>query len=168
MRKRLVAPISKDAPVNSVALVSELGTVARVEVTSEEKNIRSSLRLVVAKRGAGGPPSPASHHPANYRSAAKSDASGQAQENETERTKSSIYDGPGMVIACFEKLCASSGFQSSNSVREVEEYRVEPLRSSCLNWSLCPTSVEDRLALHWKSHLCAWSGSERGVKGTQG
>jgi hypothetical protein len=37
-------------------------------------------------------------------------------------------------------------FSLPNSVREVEEYRVDLSGSLLLNWSLCPTSAEEWLA----------------------
>src|ERR1039457_7481097 len=60
--------------------------------------------------------------------------------------KSSSCDGLGMVDARFERLCASSGI--SVPPRQVARSRSISLTSPAsafLNWSLCPTSVEDRL-----------------------
>ena len=68
--------------------------------------------------------------------------------------KSSSCDGQGMAGAPSEKLCASSGI--SLPLRRHERSR--NIRLNCrmsplLNWSLCLTSVEQRLAL--RSKVCA-------------
>jgi hypothetical protein len=68
--------------------------------------------------------------------------------------KSSSCNGLRMVDARFEKLCASNGIsvlltQSARSINIRLRSRPSPL----LNWSLCLTSVEERLAP--RSRVCA-------------
>src|ERR1017187_10601696 len=60
--------------------------------------------------------------------------------------KSSSCDGLGMVDARFERLCASSGISvPPTQVARSRSISLTSPASAFLNWSLCPTSVEDRL-----------------------
>src|ERR1019366_2928314 len=68
--------------------------------------------------------------------------------------KNSSCDGLGMADARFEKLCGSNGISVllTQSARS-RNFRLHSRLSPFLNWSLCPTSVEERLAP--RSRVCA-------------
>jgi hypothetical protein len=69
--------------------------------------------------------------------------------------KSSSCDGLGMVDARFEKLCASRGISvPPTQVTRSRNISLTSPGSPLSNWSLCPTSVEDRLAP--RSRVCAY------------
>src|SRR6266581_5104804 len=76
--------------------------------------------------------------------------------------KSSSCDGLQMAGVYFKKLCASSGI----SVRLTQYVRSRNIElkspmSRFLNWSLCLTSVEERLAPRSRVCACLDSGARR-------
>ncbi len=126
MRKRLIAPISKDAPaVNPDWL--ELDRVAVVEVTSEEKEYPVESALVAGEtRGWRAAESGTQtirlifDQPQSLRSILLV-----FEENETERTQEFVLRWSGDGGRSFREIVRQQwNFSPPNSIREVEEYRV--------------------------------------------
>src|ERR1035441_5019381 len=126
------------------------------------RNIRSSPRWSREKRGAGVPPILALRL-SGQSSTSRNDSHGLRSCSKNLRQsvpKSSSCDGLRMADARFKKLCASSGI--SVPLRPYARSRNIKLHSQLspfLNWSLCLTSVEDRLAP--RSRVCACLDSPR-------
>ena len=90
-----------------------------------------------------------SNHPANLRRAAKTHTHSRSSSRKPRQSvpKSSSCDGLRMADARFEKLCASSGISVPlKQYARSRNARLTSRVSRFLNWSLCLTSVEERLA----------------------
>jgi hypothetical protein len=127
MRKRLIAPISKDAPAVNTGWL-ELDRAAIVEVTSEEKEYPVESALVAGEtRGWRAAESGTQtirvifDQPQSLRR-----ISLVFEENETERTQEFVLRWSGDGGRSFREMVRQQwNFSPPNSIREVEEYRVE-------------------------------------------
>ena len=150
MRKRLVAPISKDAPAANPGWL-ELDRVAVVEVTSEEKEYPVESALVVGETRGWRAAESGPHtirliidQPQSLRR-----ISLVFEENETERTQEFVLRWSGDGGRSFREIVRQQWISVplTQYVRSRNIGWNSPMLPF-LNWSLCPTSVEDRLALH--------------------
>jgi len=127
MRKRLIAPISKDAPVVNTGWL-ELDRTAVVEVTSEEKDYPVESALVAGEtRGWRAAESGSQtirlifDQPQSLRS-----ISLVFEENETERTQEFVLRWSGDGGSSFREIVRQQwNFSPPKTVREIEDYRVE-------------------------------------------
>jgi hypothetical protein len=127
MRKRLIAPISKDAPAVNTGWL-ELDRAAVVEVTSEEKDYPVEAALISGEiRGWRAAESGTQtirvifDQPQSLRR-----ISLVFEENETERTQEFVLRWSGDGGRSFREIVRQQwNFSPPNSIREVEEYRVD-------------------------------------------
>ncbi len=127
MRKRLIAPISKGAPVVNTGWL-DLDLAAVVEVTSEEKEYPVESALIAGEtRGWRAAESGtqtirlAFDQPQSLRRIALV-----FEENETERTQEFVMGWSADGGRSFREIVRQQwNFSSANSIREVEEYRVD-------------------------------------------
>src|SRR6266478_1931851 len=127
MRKRLIAPISKGAPVVNTGWL-DLDLAAVVEVTSEEKEYPVESALIAGEtRGWRAAESGtqtirlAFDQPQSLRRIALV-----FEENETERTQEFVMGWSADGGRSFREIVRQQwNFSPPNSIREVEEYRVE-------------------------------------------
>jgi hypothetical protein len=127
MRKRLILPISKDAPAANTGWL-DLDRAAVVEVTSEEKEYPVESALVAGEtRGWRAAESGTQtirlifDQPQSLRR-----ISLVFEENETERTQEFVLRRSGDSGRSFREIVRQQwNFSPPNSIREVEEYRVE-------------------------------------------
>jgi hypothetical protein len=164
MRKRLISPIPQDAPTLDEGWL-DLDDAAVVEVTSEERDYPVDSALVAGEtRGWRAADSGTQtvrlifDEPQRLKDSHASRSSSKKPRRNV--PKSSSCDGLQMADARFEKLCASSGI--SVPLRQharSRNIRLNSRMSPFLNWSLCLTSVEERLAP--RSRVCACLDSLR-------
>ncbi len=127
MRKRLIAPISKGAPVVNTGWL-DLDLAAVVEVTSEEKEYPVESALIAGEtRGWRAAESGtqtirlAFDQPQSLRRIALV-----FEENETERTQEFVMGWSADGGRSFREIVRQQwNFSPANSIREVEEYRVD-------------------------------------------
>ena len=155
MRKRLITPSPKDAPDPDEGWL-DLDRAGVVEVTSEEKEYPVETALVAGEmRGWRAAESGTQTIRLIFDEPQKSNASRSSSRKPRQSApKSSSCDGLGMAGAHFERLCASSGISAhlTHSARSKTMWLTSRM-SRFLNWPLCLTSVEDRLAP--RSRVCA-------------
>ena len=127
MRKRLIAPISKGAPVVNTGWL-DLDLAAVVEVTSEEKEYPVESALIAGEtRGWRAAESGtqtirlAFDQPQSLRRIALV-----FEENETERTQEFVMGWSADGGRSFREIVRQQwNFSPPNSIREVEDYRVD-------------------------------------------
>jgi len=127
MRKRLIAPISKGAPVVNTGWL-DLDLAAVVEVTSEEKEYPVESALIAGEtRGWRAAESGtqtirlAFDQPQSLKRIALV-----FEENETERTQEFVMGWSADGGRSFREIVRQQwNFSPPNSIREVEEYRVD-------------------------------------------
>ena len=127
MRKRLIAPISKDAPAVNTGWL-ELDRAAVVEVTSEEKDYPVEAALISGElRGWRAAKSGTQtirvifDQPQSLRR-----ISLVFEENETERTQEFVLRWSGDGGRSFREIVRQQwNFSPPNTIQEVEEYPVE-------------------------------------------
>jgi XRCC1 N terminal domain len=127
MRKRLIAPISKSAPAVNTGWL-DLDLTAVVEVTSEEKEYPVESALIAGEtRGWRAAESGiqtirlAFDQPQSLRRIALV-----FEENETERTQEFVVGWSADGGRSFREIVRQQwNFSPPNSIREVEEYRVD-------------------------------------------
>ena len=167
MRKRLITPTPQAGTPRDEGWL-DLDRAATVEVTSEEKDYDIESALVAGEtQGWRAANSGLKRSGCSSITRKGSVASRSFSRKPRHRVpKSSSCDGLQMADARFEKLCASSGI----SVLLTQSARSRNIRlgypmSPCLNWSSCPTSVEDRLAP--RSRVCVCLDPPRGARLTR-
>src|SRR5437764_7458175 len=128
MRKRPITPIPQDAPLRDEEWL-DLDGAAVVEVTSEEKEYPVESALVSGEmRGwrAAGPGTP--NHPASLRRPAKTHThlAGLRGNRDRERTQEFVLRWSPDGGRSFREIVRQQwNFTPLNTIREVEEYRVE-------------------------------------------
>jgi hypothetical protein len=155
MRKRLITPISQDAPRPDEGWLN-LDHAASVEVTSEQKDYGIDAALVSGETQGWRADNTGTQtirllfdQPQSLRR-----ISLVFEETETARTQEFVCDGLQMAGARFEKSCVSSRISAhptphARSRNITFNSRMSPFS----NWSWCLTSVEERLAP--RSRVCA-------------
>jgi hypothetical protein len=126
MRKRLVAPISQDAPSLNEGWL-DLGRLAVVEVTSEEKEYPVESALAVAEgRGWRAAASGAQTIRLIFDEPQRlTRISLVFEESETERTQEFVLRWSGDGGRSFQEIVRQQwNFSPPNAAREIEEYRV--------------------------------------------
>ena len=148
MRKRVFTPTPQGIRSPDEGWLG-LDRAASVEVTSEEKDYGIDSALVSGETQGWRAASPGTQtirllfdQPQRL-----TRISLVFEETETERTQEFVLDGLQIAGAHFEKLCASSGIPA-----HLTQY---------LNWSLCLTSVEQRLAPRSRVCACLDSGARK-------
>src|SRR5207302_11014801 len=143
MRKRLIMPIPQDAPPRDEGWL-DLDRAAVVEVTSEEKDYNIESALVSGGTQGWRAASPGTQTISRKGSDAYRSSSKNPKQSER---KSSSCDGLQMAGTHFEKLCASGGISAHlTQYARSKNIGLNSPMSRRLNWSLCLTSVEERLA----------------------
>jgi hypothetical protein len=127
MRKRLITPITKDAPAPDEGWL-DLDGVAMVEVTSEDKNYPVESALVAGEMwGWRAADSGAQTVRLIFDQPQRLNRIALAfEETETERTQEFVLRWSGDGGRSFREIVRQQwNFSPPNSIREVEEYRVE-------------------------------------------
>ncbi len=127
MRKRLITPIPKDAPAPDIGWL-DLDGVAMVEVTSEEKDYPVESALVSGEtRGWRAADSGAQTIRLIFDQPQRLNRISLAfEETETARTQEFVLRWSGDGGRSFREIVRQQwNFSPPNSIREVEEYRVE-------------------------------------------
>ena len=155
MRKRLITTTSQDAPHFDEGWL-DLDRAASVEVTSEEKGYGIDSALVSGETPGWRAADPGNqtirlifNQPQRLRR-----ISLVFEETETERTQEFVLRWSGDGGGSFRETVASSGI-SAQLTQHARSRNIElksPM-SRFLNWSLCLTSVEERVAP--RSRVCA-------------
>src|SRR5947208_12530301 len=157
MRKRLITPIPQDAPPRDEGWLDLDGAAPWSRSHRKKRITGSTLRWSQEKRRVGVQLVRELKRSGYSSISRKGSGASRSSSKKPKQSvhKSSSCDGLQMAGAHFEKLCASSGISAHlTQYARSRNIELKSAMSRSLNWSLCLTSVGERLAPRLRVCAC--------------